>query len=196
METRKCNKCGHVGPLDTDFPRNKKYAGGYRPQCKTCHNTAARQWQKDNPEKFAKIQSRHNRKPEYKAHVNKIFQLDAAKRDKKNAMTRAWRERMRTEGKLGTIMLRHQLNGKYGKTLEEFDAQRTAQNNACAICREPFTKTPHNDHNHLTGENRGLLCSNCNHLLGKAKDSITVLQNAIDYLSSYAYPSTHLDVSQ
>lgn len=182
---RTCNKCGHTGPLETDFPKNATYKDGYRPQCKVCHNTAARQWQKNNPDKFAKIQSKYNRKPARKESVNETFRTDAAKRDKKNTRTRAWRERMKAEGKLSTIQLRNQLSHKYGKTLEEFEAQRREQNDACAICKQPFTNTPHNDHDHATGDNRGLLCGACNHLLGKAKDSPVISFNAIEYLNAW-----------
>jgi len=45
------------------------------------------------------------------------------------------------------------------------------------------------DHCHITGQVRGLLCSECNLMLGKAKDNITTLQNAIDYLSEYSQAS-------
>ena len=39
------------------------------------------------------------------------------------------------------------------------------------------------DHCHLTGKFRGLLCSECNLMLGKAKDSQRILISAIDYLN-------------
>lgn len=45
------------------------------------------------------------------------------------------------------------------------------------------------DHNHETGEFRGLLCSTCNRGLGMLRDSITNLRRAIKYLQdkgSYA----------
>ena len=39
------------------------------------------------------------------------------------------------------------------------------------------------DHNHDTGEVRGVLCSACNSLIGYAKDSIETLEEAVRYLS-------------
>lgn len=77
------------------------------------------------------------------------------------------------------------LKSKYGITLEDYDEMLEAQDNACAICG----KTPeengrrlHIDHDHETGEVRGLLCHSCNMLLGFAYDNIDILLNAINYL--------------
>lgn len=39
------------------------------------------------------------------------------------------------------------------------------------------------DHNHSTGNVRGLLCSPCNAFIGHLKDDVTLIQNAIDYLN-------------
>lgn len=38
------------------------------------------------------------------------------------------------------------------------------------------------DHDHNTNKVRGLLCSNCNTALGKFKDDILILEEAIRYL--------------
>ena len=38
------------------------------------------------------------------------------------------------------------------------------------------------DHDHGTGEVRGLLCITCNTGIGSLKDDVTLLQNAIEYL--------------
>jgi len=42
------------------------------------------------------------------------------------------------------------------------------------------------DHDHITGEVRGLLCKRCNRALGILEDSIELLQRAIQYLQKAA----------
>ncbi len=59
------------------------------------------------------------------------------------------------------------------------------QDGCCAICKRHqsfFTKNFGIDHDHGTGEFRGLLCTNCNTALGKFEDSIESLESAIQYI--------------
>lgn len=58
----------------------------------------------------------------------------------------------------------------------------TDQNRTCAICKNPFETRPEVDHDHGTGRVRGLLCGNCNKMLGHARDNVSVLNAAIQYL--------------
>lgn len=81
------------------------------------------------------------------------------------------------------------LTQQYNITLQEYDVMLKEQNNCCAICGtdvENCDKGSGNhlavDHCHTTGKVRGLLCASCNILLGKAKDSVPILQSAISYL--------------
>jgi Recombination endonuclease VII len=48
---------------------------------------------------------------------------------------------------------------------------------------DPGRKGTHIDHDHVTDEPRGLLCPNCNLLLGHAHDSAEILAKAISYLT-------------
>lgn len=71
-----------------------------------------------------------------------------------------------------------------GITVDEFRRMRDEQQGRCAICEEPKTDSELNiDHNHETGKVRGLLCMHCNHLLGKAKDDVGILERAAVYLN-------------
>lgn len=74
----------------------------------------------------------------------------------------------------------------YGVTEEKYNEMLEQQNYKCAICGYSDMSSvnffPVIDHNHTTNKVRGLLCMNCNMGLGKFKDNINFLQNAIKYL--------------
>lgn len=59
--------------------------------------------------------------------------------------------------------------------------------NNCEICNKKFEskRLTFIDHNHLTGNVRGLLCPKCNILLGACNDNIEILKFAILYLKKY-----------
>lgn len=81
---------------------------------------------------------------------------------------------------------------KYNISLEEFDALWIVFKGKCCICEKelklPEPKQGQSldtvcvDHDHNTGNLRGLLCSGCNKGLGLFKDSAILLQKAKDYL--------------
>jgi hypothetical protein len=53
----------------------------------------------------------------------------------------------------------------------------------CAICRKPLKwENSHVDHDHKTGNLRGVLCMTCNYGLGCFKDSEKLFREAIKYL--------------
>ena len=77
---------------------------------------------------------------------------------------------------------------KYGITLEDYDQILLSQNGVCAICHTTDPGGPGKrfvvDHNHDTGDVRGLLCNNCNRGIGYLKDSPNILSSALTYLST------------
>lgn len=78
------------------------------------------------------------------------------------------------------------LRSLYGITLEEYNEKLASQNGVCAICkRPPSVRKLHVDHDHITGQVRGLLCHTCNFLLGNCNDDIALLQSAMEYLWRY-----------
>jgi len=89
---------------------------------------------------------------------------------------------------------------KYGIDFAEYQRMLNEQNGVCACCERPESRLTDNgdlrmlsvDHNHTTGAVRGLLCSNCNLVLGYACDDVTVLQKAIGYLRKHAGVETVL----
>jgi hypothetical protein len=64
---------------------------------------------------------------------------------------------------------RYHLLSKYNMTEEQYNEILLSQNSKCLICEmkhEDASKGLHIDHDHTTGEIRGLLCSRCNGALG------------------------------
>jgi len=62
----------------------------------------------------------------------------------------------------------------------EFDEIMLDQGDLCAVCRE--RPAEHVDHCHKTGAVRGILCFNCNGMLGQARDRVDILLEGIRYL--------------
>lgn len=135
----------------------------------------AARWRKKNPEKSRAISQRANAKRRAeKPDVIKGYQ--AAYREKNREQLSA-KERERT----------------FGLTLAEYSAMVAAQDNKCAICDCGETQTRNGkvkalavDHNHETGEIRGLLCADCNQAIGKMKENRGILLAAIKYLDKHS----------
>lgn len=76
---------------------------------------------------------------------------------------------------------------KYGITLDYYDKLLEVQNYCCDICKN-VNKSERRlcvDHNHTTGKVRGLLCDTCNTALGKFRDNVDLLNEAIKYLKKH-----------
>lgn len=83
---------------------------------------------------------------------------------------------------------RNHLKKMYGITIERYDAMFNEQGGQCAICgrhQSEFSLRLNVDHDHITGEVRGLLCGNCNTALGLLKESTQNVQNMLVYLVNY-----------
>lgn len=72
---------------------------------------------------------------------------------------------------------------KYGITADDYDQMMADQGGNCWICKgPPGPRGLVMDHCHKGGHVRGLLCNNCNALLGMANDDVERLRTAIRYL--------------
>jgi len=88
----------------------------------------------------------------------------------------------------------HQSNLKnYGLTVNDYNRILVAQGGGCAICGCPpgqmlsprgFPRPLSVDHDHQTGEVRGLLCHKCNVGIGAFGDNLELLEAAASYLRS------------
>lgn len=80
---------------------------------------------------------------------------------------------------------------RYGLSPDDYQSILANQNFSCAICEVEISAAVEYkagrlvaiDHNHETGEVRGILCAKCNLVLGHARESTDILYRAIVYLS-------------
>ncbi len=76
------------------------------------------------------------------------------------------------------------LKRKYGISYEDYLAMVLARKGLCEICG--IEKKLYVDHCHKTSKIRGLLCLNCNAGIGNLRDSISLLEKALNYLQKHA----------
>ena len=77
---------------------------------------------------------------------------------------------------------------KYGITFEDFKSMLRNQNYQCAICGIHQAQLIYRmavDHDHSTGNVRGLLCRPCNHAIGLLKDDSRNAARASEYLKAH-----------
>lgn len=152
-----CTLCRTNKPLDAYY-RNKTKRDGRQSTCKDCAKTDRKKYHTANLTK--------NRKKlrEYQQNLKKrnpsyYQRYDASKR----------RE--------------YHLKTTYGLTLLDYEGLVSSQKGRCAICRRP-NNALRVDHDHKTGQVRGLLCGKCNTALGGFNDSVVLLEHALSYLSA------------
>lgn len=83
----------------------------------------------------------------------------------------------RYRGRCGTC---RGLLSRYGITEPERILMLAKQNGKCLICDEPATVI---DHDHKTGEIRGMLCGQCNVGIGMFQEDTDNLKAAVRYLN-------------
>jgi hypothetical protein len=96
-----------------------------------------------------------------------------------------WQKKHRTP----ELTRKRNLWAHYRITVEDFDAMFESQGRQCAICGSDkpggrgFWAV---DHDHITKQNRSILCHSCNLLLGFCKENVLVLQKAVEYLRRFS----------
>jgi hypothetical protein len=73
----------------------------------------------------------------------------------------------------------------YGLTPESFDLRFASQGNRCACCHSSTprgNKTWCVDHDHMSGEVRGIICGLCNTGIGHLGDTLADVESAENYL--------------
>lgn len=107
--------------------------------------------------------------------------------DRVKATAKRYRDNDRTREKARKLMK------DYGMSLDAYWQMVTDQHGLCAICTRGETASRPSgiqlslsvDHDHATGEVRGLLCQACNSALGLFRDSCDNLRAATEYLREH-----------
>lgn len=78
------------------------------------------------------------------------------------------------------------VSARYGIPSGSYDRLYEVQGGSCAGCQRARGRTRHLavDHDHKTGEVRGLLCYNCNYTLAHFRDDAAALRRLADYLDN------------
>ena len=84
------------------------------------------------------------------------------------------------------------LKQDFGITLEQYNKKLLSQDGACAVCKLPETQLWRGkkislsvDHDHTTGQVRGLLCMTCNRALGLLKENTLNMFQLILYSKKF-----------
>ncbi len=98
-----------------------------------------------------------------------------------NARAKKWYKDNPDRGK------HNRLKKHYGISFSKYLEMLKDQNNKCLICNCELLQDKNTciDHCHTTNKVRGVLCTNCNILLGQARDSVDILKSAQTYLEKY-----------
>lgn len=157
--TKICRTCLTEKDVES-FGRHAQRYDGKLTTCKDCMNL------KKNPDKQALADKKYR-----ETHAEQF-----------KASRKAWG--LKNPRRLKSNNLRK----KYGITIEQYDEMFTQQNGYCKVCKKhqsEFNSPLNVDHCHKTKLVRGLLCGNCNKLLGLAKENPQTCKNAAKYLESF-----------
>ena len=160
---KRCKKCGAEKPL-IDFYRSSGMRDGHRNDCKVCNleEKAARYRADPRPA----IERARRWQKENAERLNATRRRRRESPEKKR-MDRAW-----------------YLKRTYDMSIEDYDKLLARQDGVCGVCgRSPRSDISlHVDHDHKTGQIRGLLCFRCNNALGDFDDDGDRLITAATYL--------------
>ena len=81
------------------------------------------------------------------------------------------------------------LKRTYKISIEDYEKKLMEQNKSCAICKNLCSsgRKLAVDHNHKSGNVRGLLCNHCNRGLGYLKESPEIISNVLKYLKNWDF---------
>ena len=192
MKTKVCIKCHHRKSVENDFPKLTGRSQGNT--CNKCRTEYKKQWNREHPEQARASRAKTLSRPET-LERKRVHARQWHRKNRKlcTQRTREWREQNRERynqnrrewnAKNSEKLLDRKLRKEYGITVEDYKQMLLQQQGVCAICHRP--PVPHKrlavDHDHKTGQVRGLLCAPCNNALGLFQESIEVVGRALTYL--------------
>lgn len=155
-----CRKCFETKPASMFYKCSSNGDGLYA-KCKACSQKQVASRREANPQLFKDSRRR--------AYL-------------KNETSKAYKERQ------SKYMWHWRMQRLYGITAEQFNSTLDRQGWSCALCGSEFVNgtnlIPQVDHDHVTGEVRGIICKRCNQGLGCLGDSIEGLERAVAYLKN------------
>lgn len=208
LGVKSCTKCGSYKSL-SEFNKDSQSTNGYSNQCKDCYSQRRSshfgRTQEGRRQRYDKEKSRAgvllpeniicSKCGEEKSATafNKLCVSKTGRDTRCKVCTRKYHSslyRKSEEHRKRTIKRSCIRNRQalYGISQEQFEARLIAQDGKCAVCMIPLdgsrkTLVGSVDHNHKTGQIRGILCSQCNTALGLLKEDLKIFQRAISYLS-------------
>ena len=157
-----CGNCRETKP-DSDFEKTARYSSGLSRWCKVCIT---------------------EQKERYKNRNQPVFQTEG--RAETPAAIRATIKDL--EFLRSSADWKRGIKTRYNMDSPEYERILLSQNYSCAICGKHLSEGGRNfciDHDHVTGKNRGLLCTNCNVALGLLKDDPQIISKALEYLNHH-----------
>jgi hypothetical protein len=187
---RRCSKCGMEKPDDLFYVRKGKREA----VCIECRKKIERdryttqkseidarnkKWRDEHPGIY-----RAGKRSYYLENKDHVIRksIEWAKANPEKVRTKNVRWKQNNPERLR----RHRIGAKmrlHGGTIGDYDRIFEDQAGVCAICHSAVDLVV--DHDHVTNMYRGLLCNECNGLLGFAKESKEILLRAIEYLSTH-----------
>jgi len=179
-KVKNCKDCKAQKPVGEFYAyKNESGLVRFRPRCKSCHNKKWRNpnkprrvWVKDR--KFKHCARCDSTKPRNAFHVSK----------------EGWIKSKYCKQCHSAQVQERRLKDSWGLTQQDFDKLLAEQGGGCAICGSSKSGTRKDgrlcvDHNHETGQIRGLLCASCNRGIGLLGDSSKMLLTAYAYLKKW-----------
>lgn len=183
---------------ESAFSPNRKARDGLQWRCKQCANSATAKWRAANLDKVRMLARAQYWKAPEKGRACSLKNRNADV-EKARAAARSWKkrnpDRVRSYAKQWAAenperRAEHyrvkSRKRKYAIARDAFHAMVESQCGLCAVCATFPPRGLCVDHDHSTGKVRGLLCSQCNSMLGMAKDDVAILHAAIAYLELHA----------